>query len=68
MKEEMTKFYIELDLLNSAMQSTSDIAKILRDFADSLDNDDIEINDSNFHVDANLRDYNGNKVGKAFTK
>lgn len=62
----MTKFYIELDLLNSAMQSTSDIAKILRDFADSLDNDDVETN--NFHVDVNLRDYNGNKVGKAFTK
>lgn len=64
----MTKFYIELDLLNSAMQSTSDIAKILRDFADSLDNDDVETNNSNFHVDVNLRDYNGNKVGKAFTK
>lgn len=64
----MTKFYMELDLLNSAMQSTSDIAKILRDFADSLDNDDVETNNSDFHVDVNLRDYNGNKVGKAFTK
>lgn len=64
----MTKFYVQLDLLNSAMQSTADVAKILRDLADSLDNDDVETNDPNFFISVNLRDYNGNKVGKAYTE
>lgn len=62
----MMTFYVQIDLLNSAVQNSNDIAGILRDLADKLEIDS-DVNDSNFYVDIKLRDLNGNTVGKAYT-
>ena len=59
-------FYVQIDLLNEAMQTGTDVATLLRELADKLDDIGSDLDSFDF-PDIKLRDLNGNTIGKAYT-
>lgn len=59
-------FKLEIDLGDAAMKTPDDVARALRQVADTLDTEGGRAPVEGYSLDGRIRDLNGNTVGKWF--